>query len=76
LKLILNATGLSGNTIQLVLEGDDSHKLNKAILVALYRTKGLASIIDVESNVQVRGPVGQIAEKARIGAFLNELERR
>lgn len=74
MKLIVNATGLAGNAVQVVLDSEDRNELNKGVMTALYRTKGLANVIDPATGHTATGPVHQIAEKARLGAFLNEFE--
>lgn len=75
MKLVIAAMGLADNVVQVVLDSEDLHELNKGVLLALYRTKGFANILDPATGKVARGPVHQIAEKARLGAFLNEFDR-
>lgn len=75
MKLIINAKTISGNNVQRTIEFEDSADLNKGVLLALYQTEGLANVIDPETGKTATGHVSLIAEKARLGAFVNEFER-
>lgn len=76
MKLIININLMNGGSAQRTIEFEDPADINKGVLLALYQAKGLANIIEPATGKSARGPVHQIAEKARIGAFVNDFERQ